>query len=250
MNNLPRMTKINMIFVISFASIFLLSSVLVKTSGVSLYNFLGLSSQAFLSGKIWTPLTYVFLPHGFFNTLMEGLIFWFIGSELESMWGEKRYLTFLTVAGLGGGLIYLIFNMLFFPDLIHPLSGPAGLASTLCVAYGILFPERTMYFIIFPLQAKWFAMILVGMNLYQGFFSPGGILAWSQLITMALGTLWMVFVSNPSLKGVFQGLFHKSSSSGAPGRRKRKKASKISHLHIVEDEGKAEEDDDTPPTYH
>lgn len=250
MNNLPRMTKINMIFVISFASIFLLSSVLVKTIGLSLGNFIGLSSDAFLSGKVWTPLTYVFLPHGFFNTLMEGLIFWFIGSELESMWGEKRYLTFLTVAGLGGGLIYLIFNMLFFPDLISPLSGPAGLASTLCVAYGILFPERTMYFIIFPLQAKWFAMILVGMNLYQGFFSPGGILAWSQLITMAIGTLWMVFVSNPSLKGIFQNLFNKSPSGSGRKHPRRRKSSKISHLHIVEDENGEEKDDDSPPTYH
>ena len=83
------------------------------------------------------------------------------------------------------------------------------------------------------------------MNLYHGFFSPSGVFAWAQIGAMASGFVWMLMVSNPQLKEIFQ-----KSATSVPGKMRKKKKNKISHLHIVEDEGETSDDDSTPPTYH
>jgi membrane associated rhomboid family serine protease len=244
----PSMSPLNKGIVITFVALFLLGSILTQ-SGFALSPLLGLSAHAISSGKIWTLFTYALLPSGFMECLFDGLIFWFIGSELEMMWGQRRYAYFLLTIVFGAALFYLVLSFLFFSQssvFAFPLHGPAGLASAMCVAYGILFPERTMYFFFFPLQAKWFVILLVGMNLYHGFFSPSGIFAWAQIGSMISGTAWMLIVSNPNLKSVLTDRFN-SSGPGAPANKKRKKR-KVSHLHIVEDPNA--EDDEEGPTYH
>jgi membrane associated rhomboid family serine protease len=253
---LPAMSRINKGLVITFVALFVFSAILGKYD-ISLANIIGLSSGGLLSGKIWTVLTYAFLPHGFLECLFDGLIFWFIGSELENMWGPRRYVYFLLTTILGAAFIFLLIGLIFFANTslaFYPLSGPAGMASTMCVAYGVLFPERTMYFFFFPLQAKWFVILLVGMNLYHGFFTPGGLFAWAQIGAMLSGFLWMVFISNPNLKSLFPWVKDAGprDPQGGPHSRSRKRKNKISHLHIVEppsEEG-PDDDDDTPPTYH
>lgn len=251
--NFPSMSRYNKIIVITFVAMFVLSSVLKQTEIMSLPYWLGLSPKAILSGKVWTFFTYALIPHSLMECLFDGLIFWFIGSELENLWGEPRYLSFLLITILGAACIYLGLGFFVFsqsPLFSFPYTGPAGLASTMCVAYGILFPKRTMYFFFFPMEARWFVTILVGVNLYNGFFSNGGILAWAQIAAMVSGVLWMVLVSHPELKNVFQ---KKGGGGDLPFSRSKKRKSKISHLHIVEDskdETDKKDDDNTPPTYH
>jgi len=251
----PTLSRVNKILVITFTALFLINSVVIQAAQTNLIYFLGLSAGGLLQGKFWTLVTYVFLPQGLMELIFECLIFWFFGSELEKTWGENRYCQFLGFTLLGAGIVYALIGLVFFQGTnlyMYPLSGPAGVASTMCVAYGVLFPKRTMYFFIFPLQAKWFALITVGMNLYRGFFSPGAISAWSQLAAIGVGVAWMMAVSNPELKNLLKQLFSKMGSSTDRNRsvaKKRKKGKNISHLHIVEDPG-AEDDDPPPPTYH
>lgn len=255
----PTMSKLNKGIVIAFVSLFVLSAIASKTQTFSLANFLGLSLGGLMKGKVWTLFTYAFLPHGLLECLFDGLIFWFIGSELENMWGPRRYTYFLLTTIFGGALFYLILSAVFFSGAItsFPMTGPAGLASTMCVAYGVLFPDRTMYFFFFPMQAKWFVILLIAMNLYHGFFTPGGMFAWAQIGAMISGFIWMVSVSNKGLlSALIPARYRGDSSSGArPHARSRKRSSKISHLHIVEEpeeprDSKDSDDDDTPPTYH
>lgn len=242
----PSMSRMNKVIVISFVVLFILSAIL-KSSEISLVYYLGISPGAILSGRVWSFITYAFIPNSLMECLFDGLIFWFIGSELENLWGEARYLSFLLITVVGAACLYLALGFLFFsnsPLFSIAYSGPAGIASTMCVAYGILFPKRTMYFFFFPMQARWFVMLLVAMNLYNGFFTPGAIFAWAQIAAIVSGVLWMVFVSHPELKNILK------SSSQAPERpfaRSKKRSSKISHLHIVED---SDDDEGKPPTYH
>lgn len=248
----PSMSRVNKIIVISFVAVFILASILKQADLLALENYIGLSPKGILSGKVWTFFTYALLPHSLMECLFDGLIFWFIGSELENMWGEPRYLSFLLITALGASFLYLGLGFVMFsqsPLFGFPYTGPAGIASTMCVAYGILFPKRTMYFFFFPMEARWFVTILVGVNLYNGFFSNGGILAWAQIAAMASGVLWMVFVSHPELKNVFKGS-KGSSDDGKPFARSRKRSSKISHLHIVEDSEDDKDENNKPPTYH
>ena len=50
-----------------------------------------------------------------------------------------------------------------------------------------------MYLFIFPVQAKWFVIILVAINFYQGITSPAGVMAWSQLGAMGGAFAWMMY---------------------------------------------------------
>lgn len=249
-SQLPKMGRINLIIVCTILTMFVASAALGKM-GASMAGLLGLSSAGFLSGKIWTIVTYALIPHSLMSAIFDALIFWFIGSELENIWGSKRYIQFLGTTLIGAGIIFVAIGSLFFGTsglASFPLTGPGGLAAAMCVVYGVLFPDRTMYFFFFPLQAKWFVAILVGMSLYQGIFSPGGLLAWAQLGAMLTGILWMVVVT--------QHKFTRTSSLGKQVPhlgKKRRKVNKNSHLHIVEDPKDymdEEDDDSTPPTFH
>lgn len=122
---------------------------------------------------VWQPLTYMFLhsssqvTHILFNMLM----LWFIGTELEQRWGRKFFLSYYLISGTGAALIYClgigIYSALTGSQqgLVIPVVGASGAIFGLLLAYGILFGERTMLFMmIFPMKAKYFVIILAGVE--------------------------------------------------------------------------------------
>ena len=201
--------------------------------GWSLRSLTGLRGDSFFSGHIYQLLSWPLVVNGLFEALFDGLILWFIGSELEVMWGRKRYMRFLTVATLGGGIIFLLVERWGIYPIV--LSGMGGVTSAICVAFGILFPHRIMFFLFFPIKAKYLAMILVGMNLYQGLFSPGKALAWGILGSCVGAYLWT---------GVYPRMwrmwFHEKFS----------RPKKWRHLKLVNDKFKSKREDNDNITYH
>lgn len=223
--HLPQIDRINKIFIIVLVAVFILNSIFQSFFSFSLVPYIGLSFDSLVSGKIWTIFSYSVLPGGIIEIIFNALIVWFIGSELSTNWGERKYLQFMAAAILGGAVIGLGASALSSQSAF--ISGASAFCSALCVAYGVINPNRTMYFFFFPLQAKWFVAILIAMNLYTGIFSAGGVAyAFNQLGAMASGWAWMVFASSKKTKRIT-----------------RKKSNK-SHLKIVED------DSDNKPTYH
>jgi membrane associated rhomboid family serine protease len=215
--------------------IFLLSSIL-KASGVAnLVSLLGLSPAMFFSGHIYEIFTYPFIASGIFDVLFNGLLLWFIGSELESQWGMRRYIYFLLTCTIGSGIIYLLVSSLFLSGenlFSYPLYGMHGAGSALCLAYAVLYPDRIFTFmLIFPMKAKYFCMILIGMLLFNGFFTPAKVLAWGHLGAMAFGYGWMMLISSQKWKSM--------NTPSMPKKRPKSKA----NLRIVED------DDEKPPKY-
>jgi len=195
---LPPLTKINKVLIILVVSCFLLHSVVKLTTGAYLSQFLSLSGGFFFSGHVYQIFTYPLMATGIFEVIFDSLIFWFIGSELELMWGSKRYLRYLLVSAICGGFLFLgISSLLGFWSF---LSGPAGVCYSLLVAYAILFPDRTLLLYLFPVKAKWFCLILVGILLYQGIFASGGSAAWGHLGTMVSGFGYLIFLSRKALK--------------------------------------------------
>jgi membrane associated rhomboid family serine protease len=232
---LPTLAPIGRLLIISSVALFLIRFLLTKTSGIDLYQILGLTPARLSDGHIYTLATYGLLAHDFFGLLFDALIIWFIGSDLEVSWGRRRFLSFLACTAVGGAIIYAGAVLTFFSSswvVGATLPGLAGIAGALCVAYGVLYPDRTMYLFFFPLKAKFFVMILIAMTLWQGASSPGGVVAWGQLTAYASGMAWMLFVSRGQpRKG--------SSKSSAPWSKGKAK------LKLVKDNK-----DDDQITYH
>lgn len=121
---------------------------------------------------IWQPLTYMFLhSRNVFHIVFNMLLLWWTGSELESRWGSKFFLAYYLVSGIGAGIIYGVVVALHAAIFgtsavwITPVVGASGAIFGLMLAYGIIFGERVVYFMmVFPMRAKYFVMILGGVE--------------------------------------------------------------------------------------
>lgn len=128
----------------------------------------------FQSFYLWQPVTYLFFhdTQNVFHIVLNLLMIWWLGSELEQKWGSKFFTLYYFISGVGAALIYLIVTLVYvmitdkIQPLLLPVIGASGAIFGLMVAYGIVFGERIVYFMfIFPMKAKYFVLILGGMEL-------------------------------------------------------------------------------------
>ncbi len=117
---------------------------------------------------VWQVFTYQFLHSAnVFHIVFNLLLLWWLGSELESRWGSKLFLAFYLISGTGAGVLYIFVMALHgwitgtFTGWTVPVVGASGAVFGLMLAYGVLFGERIVYFMmVFPMRAKWFVIIL------------------------------------------------------------------------------------------
>ncbi len=195
--HLPRLSYTNTRLLIACGAIFLLQ-IGFQLGGSSLLPFLGLSAAKLFSGHLYQLATFPLVSQGLLELLFNGLVLWFFGSELEGLWGRYRYWQFTACTLAGQALFYVALMSLFFSRSVlfaYPLGGLSGLCAAICVAYGVLFPNRIVYLYLFPVRAKWFVAIIVLIGLYQALPSQGGVYAWAQLAAMTSGFGWMWAVS-------------------------------------------------------
>jgi membrane associated rhomboid family serine protease len=117
---------------------------------------------------VWQVFTYQFLHSAnVFHIVFNMLLLWWLGSELESRWGSKLFLAYYLVSGTGAGVIYVLAMAILgyttgtLSGWTTPVIGASGAVFGLMLAYGVLFGERIVYFMmVFPMRAKWFVVIL------------------------------------------------------------------------------------------
>lgn len=170
---------------------------------------------------VWQIFTYMFLHStGVFHILFNMLVLWWFGYELEARWGSRFFLTYYLVCGVGAGLIYLAGSFLYYyftgstMAMEAPLVGASGATYGLLLAFGILFGERVMYFMmLFPMKAKFFVLIIGVVELVTLMDSGMG----SQTANLAhLGGIVVGFLF---LSAVAQYRIRQSSGGGKRGRR-------------------------------
>ena len=122
---------------------------------------------------IWQPFTYMFLhsADAVMHVVFNMLLLWWIGAELEQLWGRRFFLTYYLVCGVGAGIIYTVAALIFYmatgrvQPLLMPVVGASGAIFGLMLAYGIVFGERIVYFFfVFPMKARYFIMIIGGIE--------------------------------------------------------------------------------------
>jgi membrane associated rhomboid family serine protease len=161
----------------------------------ALTEFFGLSPQAVVEDLwIWQPVTYLFLHGGFFHILFNMLILWMFGVTLERMWGTQFFLKYFFIAGIGAGLTVMIVGLLPFAattPTYHAITiGASGAIYGLLLAFAVYFPDRPiLMFLLFPIPAKYFVMILGAIALLSG---PGtGVSNAAHLGGLVVGYLYL-----------------------------------------------------------
>ncbi len=142
---------------------------------------------------VWQLVTYLFLHGGWFHIIFNMFALWMFGADLESAWGGKKFLFYYFLTGIGAGILDVTLNALFRPAMASSTIGCSGAVYGLLLAYGMLFPERLIYlYMIIPIKAKWFVVIMGAIEFVSSFGGPGtGISHFAHLGGMLFGYIYL-----------------------------------------------------------
>ncbi len=140
---------------------------------LSVFRFFSLIPSWLIKGALWQPFTYLFIhsPYGFGHILFNMLMLWMFGQDLERDWGKRRFLEFYFFCGVGAGLCDVAARF-FLGGVDIPTIGNSGAVYGILLAFGMLYPNRTVLFaLIFPIPARVFVAILGGIQFMSTFGS-------------------------------------------------------------------------------
>jgi membrane associated rhomboid family serine protease len=120
------------------------------------------------SFQAWQLITYSFLHGSFTHLFLNMFALYMFGSELERLFGPRRYLIYWFAAVLAAGVTQLVVSA--STGTYYPTVGASGGVFGLLLAYGIHFPRRTIVLLIppIPMPAWLFVIVYAGIELYLG----------------------------------------------------------------------------------
>jgi membrane associated rhomboid family serine protease len=130
--------------------------------------FLGLavlSPSLVLQGQVWRMVTWAFFEADGQNLVFGSLMLGIFGRDLAALWGGVRYLVICAGVALGAGLLTTLAG-LFWGDLAQAQTLSIWpLADALIVAWALLFPNRTILFMLMlPAAGKNLLYLTVGVT--------------------------------------------------------------------------------------
>ncbi|MBH9553791.1 rhomboid family intramembrane serine protease [Inhella gelatinilytica] len=173
---MPKLPPLTQAFMLACVALFCLQ-ILWPALGLWLALF-PLQSPYFLP---WQVVSYAFLHgdvlHLFFNML--GL--WMFGSEIETVFGPRRYAQLLGASILSAAAAQLLFTAL--AGVNAPTVGASGALFGLLLTYALLFPNRVIMplFPPIPMKAKVFVAVFGAMELFFGLTGGLGIAHFAHL---------------------------------------------------------------------
>jgi membrane associated rhomboid family serine protease len=173
----------------------------------ALIHFLALSREGVLSGFLWQFVTFQFLHGDFLHILVNMLVIFFIGREMEMTLGRMGFLTLYLASGVLGGVLQVLLAFVsryFDVPVIGASAGAAGLVA----AFATLFPQRHLTLLLFfvlpvSFRARTLLWIAIGISLF-GILIPSGKIAHAAHMGGILGGV--LFVRHFA-HGGFQGWF-------------------------------------------
>lgn len=106
--------------------------------------------------RLWQPATYLFLHAGLLHLLFNMLFLWMFGVDLERTWGSSRFYFYFFLTGIGAGCINVLVKTIIDPRGLGtaaiPTIGASGAIYGILLASAIVFPDRKVWLIPFPVQ--------------------------------------------------------------------------------------------------
>jgi len=138
---------------------------------------------------VWQIVTHMFMHGGFMHILFNMYTLWMFGSVLERMIGERKFLIFYFVCGLGAVALHTGVEYLQVQGFMKaiaegsttasqsyaelkatPVVGASGAIYGVIIGYAMLFPESKLTLLFPPvtLSAKWMVIIFAALELLFG----------------------------------------------------------------------------------
>ena len=167
--------------------IFLLQTI-ASTEGLFFKSFGLVPKLVWSEFMLWQPFTYLFFHGGIWHVLINMFVLWMFGSELERLWGKNHFLKFYFVTGIGAGLITMLFGL----NSMTPIVGASGAVYGVLLAYGLTYPNRTIYLYgIIPIKSLWFVIGIGIIAFMSSFDDISQISHLTHLSGMVIGYLML-----------------------------------------------------------
>ena len=167
--------------------IFLLQTI-ARTEGLFFPLFGLVPKLVWSEFMLWQPFTYLFFHGGIWHVLINMFVLWMFGSELERIWGKGHFLKFYFVTGVGAGLVTMIFGL----NSMTPIVGASGAVYGVLLAYGLTYPNRTVYLYgIIPIKSLWFVIGIGVIAFLSSFDNVSQISHLTHLSGMMIGYLML-----------------------------------------------------------
>ena len=176
-----------------------LATVSLSNLGIDLVKIFGLHQFQSNDFRPHQLITHIFMHGSFTHLFFNMFALWMFGKILENIWGEKRFLIYYMITGIGAAFIHLLISQYQIisisnqiPELVSiaiegkynpsiPLSkkltqliitptvGASGAVFGLLLAFGMLFPNALLYlYFAIPIKAKYFVIGYGILELYAG----------------------------------------------------------------------------------
>ncbi len=207
MNNLPPVTKnLLIVNVLCF-----LGMIVLRKYGIDLAEYVGLH---FFMASHFNPVqivTYMFMHANFEHILFNMFALWMFGRTLEAVWGQKRFLLYYILCGVGAALIQELVQYMEYAFVLSnyqavavgsthiPMGeylnmmntiGASGAIYGILMGFGMLFPNAELFIIPipFPVKAKYFVFGYIVLELFLGIFmTSDGVAHFAHLGGMIFG---------------------------------------------------------------
>lgn len=158
-------------------------------------EFFGLSVSGMMEGRLWQLLTYQFLHGGPFHLLVNMLMFYVLGNEVERAIGTRHFTILYLLSGILGGLGWVLLTYPYEGVCVGASAAIFGVLS----AFAVLYPQREitlLVFLILPITLKaWVLALLLGGVQLIFTISPGaGGIAYSAHLAGAVAGLFYTVV--------------------------------------------------------
>ena len=205
LNNIPRVTK-NLIII---NVIIFLATLVNKEFMISNFALFYPKSHWF---HWWQVITHMFMHGNFWHIFFNMYTLFIFGCVVERIIGERKFLTFYMVCGLGAAALHLGVEALQAQGYLNaiaegstraadsymalkstPTVGASGAIYGVLIGYAMLFPDSRLTLLFPPvtLSAKWMVIIFAAIELVTGVTgTAAGVAHFAHLGGMLIG--WML----------------------------------------------------------
>ncbi|PKL41296.1 MAG: rhomboid family intramembrane serine protease [Spirochaetae bacterium HGW-Spirochaetae-1] len=139
--------------------------------------FKGNLPDSTLVSPLVSSFTYMFLHGGLLHLVFNMIFLWIFGNNIEDVMTRPRFLFFYLLTGLISGLAYAVMS----PNGEIPLVGASGAISAVLGAYLFLFPWARVHVLVFIFPVQMPALIFLVLWFaaqISGFMDGQGNVAW------------------------------------------------------------------------
>lgn len=169
-------------------------------------------------------VTHMFMHADIFHLLFNMFGLWMFGSNIEKVWGPRRFLIFYFVCGLGAAFAQMgsyafdfwqidhaeigadLYNQYQYALRVSYTVGASGAVMGVLAAFAYLFPntELIIFPIPIPVKAKWAIAGIIALDVFGGVSRiPGDNIAHFAHVGGALIGLLLVIIWNKTNKKTF-----------------------------------------------